>query len=168
MRRAGKILGDPTADESAMDQAIGTMMRVTSPPLPPKDFARRVMLAIQQAPPPEGRRSLAKPPTNVSRVAVLVAVAAVTAYGVIVTLGPVATRIFVRTIALSIQVSLRMLVSLNGVFELWSAVSTVRSAVAEAFTSPGMSIAVIAAALVAMLSLTALTRLLSSEQEPSQ
>lgn len=167
LRRALTTLGEPIADESAVDDAFKTLVHLVTPPAPQMGFLNRVMLAVRQAPLPEGRLVLAKPVLGL-RMAALVFLAAITAYVTVVASGPFVTRLFVRTIALFVYACRSILMSLKTGVELWGTYSRVHGAVAEGLTSPTVVIMLFATTLVAVLSLTALARLLPGEQESSQ
>lgn len=168
LRRAIATLDQPTADDDAIDGAFGAVVRAVTGPRPPKDFSRRTMLAVRRAPLPDRRVALRRSTVSAPLSVALAVVAAATAYGIVVTSTPVATRILVRTIALLLQACLSVLMSLTHLFDLWRVLSTIGTAVAEALSSSDIALALTATALVGVLSLTALARLLSSDQESSQ
>ena len=181
LRRALEILNQPDADEDAIDTAFETLVPLSSAPAPPQDFSRRVMLAVRQAPLAEGRVPLAKPVPDWPRVAgsparhprwgavaALGAAAAAVAGGAVALFGLSATPVLVAMVALFIGTGQWLLVSVTTGLRIWTATATAGAVLADALTSPQMAIVLAATMLVGVLSLTALTQLLSTQQELSR
>lgn len=180
LRRALEVLSQPDADEGAIDTAFEALAHLSSVPAPAHDFSRRVMLAVRQAPLAEGRVPLTKPLPDWPRVteplaghprwgavAALGAAAAV-AGGAVAIFGPSATRVLVAMVALLVGAGQWLLASVTAGLRIWDDTATAGAVLAEALTSPQMVISLAATILVGVLSLTALTQLLSSKQERSR
>ena len=181
LRRALEILSQPDADEDAIDTAFEMLVPLSSAPTPPQDFSRRVMLAVRQAGLAKGRVPLVKALPDWPRVAgsparhphwgavaALGAAAAAVAGGAVAIFGPSATPVLVATVALFIGTGQWLLASVTTGLRIWNATATAGAALADALTSPQMAIVLATATLVGVLSLTALTQLLSTKQEPSR
>ena len=180
LRRALDILKQSDGDQAAIDTAFETLVPLSSAPAPPRDFSRRVMLAVRQAPLAEGRVRLAKPLIKWSHVAGALArhprwgavaatgaAAVVVAGGAVATFGPFATPVLVAMVALLLGTGRWLLASLTTGLRIWNATATAGAALADALASPQVAIVLTATVLVGVLSLTALTRLLLTKQEPS-
>ena len=163
--RALAILERSDADEAAVDTAFETLVSGLAAPVPSRDFARRVTLAVRQAPLGEGRRPLARPMADWPRVAALAAAAAAVVWGSVAGIGPFGAYTLARIVEFFVRAGLSVLVSLNTVLRVWSAVLTVAAALTEALASPAVGLALTTTAMVSGLSLIALVRLLSTEQE---
>jgi hypothetical protein len=165
LNRALAVLERSDADEAAVDKAFETLVSSLAAPVPSGDFARRVTLAVRRAPLGEGRRPLARPLADWSRVAALAAAAAAVAWGVVAGIGPFGAYTLARIVEFFVRAGLSVLVSLSTALRVWDAVLTVAAALTESLASPAVGLALTATAMVSGLSLIALVRLLSTEQE---
>ena len=166
LTRALAVLERSDADEAAVDTAFETLVSgLADPPVPSRDFARRVTLAARQAPLGEGRHPLARPLADWFRGAALAAAAAAVVWGSVAGIGPFGAYTLARIVEFFVRAGLSVLVSLNTVLRVWSAVLTVAAALTEALASPAVGLALTTTAMVSGLSLIALVRLLSTEQE---
>jgi hypothetical protein len=163
--RALTILDRPDADEGAVDAAFDTLVSLSPSPAPSPGFARRVTLAVRKAPLGAGRRPLAEPLPDWSRVAALAVAAPAVAWGAVAAFGSLGAYILARIVEFFVQAGLSVLASLNTALRVWRAVVTVAAALADAIASPAVGTVLTATALVSGLSLIALVRLLSTEQE---
>ena len=168
LNRALTILNRPDADEGAVDAAFKTLVSLSPAPVPSTGFARRVTLAVHRAPLGEGRRPFAEPLPDWSRAAALAAAAAAAGWGAVAAFGPLGAYTLARIVEFFVRAGLWVLVSLNTALRVWRAIVTVAAAVADALASPAVGMMLTAIVLVSGLSLIALVRLLSTEQESSR
>jgi hypothetical protein len=168
LNRALTILDRPDADEGAVDGAFETLVSLTTAPAPSTGFTRRVMLAVRKAPLGEGRRPLAALLPNWARVAARAAAASAVLWGAVAVFGPLGAYTFARIVEFFVRAGLWVLVSLNTALRVWRAIVTVAAALADALASPAVGMMLTATALACGLSLIALVRLLSTEQESSR
>jgi hypothetical protein len=167
LNRAVSILTRPDADQGAVDAAFETLASVAPAPGPSRGFARRVTLAVRQAPLAEGRRPLARLLPDWFRVTARAAAAATVSWGALAVLGPFGAYAVARVVEFLVRAGLSILVSLNTLLRVGRAVVTVAAALAGAIASPPMTTVLTMTALVSGLGLIALIRLLSTEQESS-
>jgi len=165
LSRALSVLDQPDADEAAVDAAFRTVVSMSAPPRPSSDFARRVLMAARRAPLADGRRPLAGRPADWLGMAALAVAAAALAWGALAAAGVAGAPAVVRVVGFFVRGALWVLAPLGTVLRLWGSTVTLATALAEALASPPVVTAVTATALVSGLSLIALIRLLSTEQE---
>jgi hypothetical protein len=167
LNRALTILDRPAAEEGAVDAAFKTLMSLSPAPASSTGFARSVMLAVRKAPLGEGRRPFAEPLQDWSRVAAFAAAIAATLWGAVAAFGPLGAYTLARIVEFLVQAGLWVLVSLSTALRVWRAGVAVAAALADALASPAVGMMLTATVLVSGLSLIALVRLLSAEQESS-
>jgi hypothetical protein len=168
LRQALAILNKADADERALDWALDTLMQVSSVAAPPLDFSRRVMTAVGRTPLAEGRVPLGRPRAVWPRLAAFGASAAVVAGIAVATFGPRSAPMLAGMLTFAFRLGLSTLTSTTLILQLANATVTAGATLADTFTSPAVAIGLAATMLVGMLSLAALTHLLSATQESPQ
>lgn len=158
------LLQDADVTEAEADAAFHTLARRLPKPLPRASFAARVMYAVQQAPLPAGRVALISRPPRRLFVGIG-AMASVAALWVALLLAPVTLPIFARVFAFAVQASLLVIPPLTAGLDVWAVISTAAQTIAEALTLPEMLSALAVVTSVGVLSLGALARVISSQQE---
>ncbi len=166
LKGALTILERPDADERAVEEAFKTLTSALPLPPAPKDFARRVVRSVRRAPLPKGRRTLTKPLPPWGWLAMCAATAAA-GWAVVAVFGPFEAYAVAGVVQFFVRAGLSGLASLHAFVLLGRAAVTVSGALADALALPALSAALTGTALVGGLSLIALIRLLSREQESS-
>ena len=165
LNSALEVLDRPDAGEREVDAAFATIASGLSLPAPSTVFVRRVIDAVRDAPLAEGRRALGDPAPLWGRVAALAAGAAVALSLLALFFGPLWGYTLARFVGLIVRAEVSVLVSLSAAVRIARTAVVVSEAVASALASPPLSGVLLGTAVVGGLSLLALIRLLSREQE---
>jgi hypothetical protein len=164
LRRALAVLGRPDADEPEVGAAFRAVARAL-PSAAPAGFVRRSMRLVREAPLAQGRRPLAEPIPIWGRAAVAGAGALAVVWAAGAWVGVSWQAVLAGLIAFVVHAEVSLFASVNTLLRIGRTLLVVSEALAGALDSPPVSVALMLTAGVGGVSLLALVRLLSREQE---
>ena len=152
-------------DDIGIEEAFRTIAHQLPSSSPPVGFSRRVMTAVRRAPLPAGRQKLRAPSH-----AIITSLAGGAAAGVL-TIGWVTgllQTVIAEIFLVAVQAGVLAIRSVGFVLDLWRFIDRVARVLTTVLSSPEMLSVVGGAAVLSVLSLAALTHLVSSSQPVTQ
>jgi len=156
----------PQLDDAEIEAAFRTIGHQLPSSLPPAGFLRRVMTAARRAPLPAGRQKLRS-----SRRAIVAGLAGVAATAGVVTLVWVTELLQVliaQIFLVAVDVGVLAIRSVSFMLDVWRFLDRLAQVLTTVLSSPEMLSVVGAAAVLSVLSVTALAHLVSSSQTLTQ
>jgi len=149
-----------------IEEAFRTIAHQLPSSSPPVGFSRRVMTAVRRAPLPAGRQKLRAPSH-----AIITSLAGGAAAAGVLTIGWVTgllQTVIAEIFLVAVQAGVLAIRSVGFVLDLWRFIDRVARVLTTVLSSPEMLSVVGAAVVLSVLSLAALTHLVSSSQPVTQ
>jgi hypothetical protein len=165
LNRALAVLERSEGDEREIDAALSAIVRMLPAPAGSAGFVRRAMRSVREAPLAKERRPLAEPVPLWGRAAMGALGAAGSVWLAASSFGLAWENVLSRLVAFLVHAELSVLASANTALRVGRTLLVVSEALAGALGSPPLSLVLMVTAGVGGVSLLALVRLLSGEQE---
>jgi hypothetical protein len=158
---------DDSEEDRLLDASLIALVRSVEAPQPRSGFVARTLKAVRRAPLPPGRHALHHPLSTAVGWAALIAGVAGAAFGIAVSL-PFIAWAFAVLLAAGIRIGVWLIQFAGTGLALSTVFTTTGLAIARAAATTEGSAGLMLVALAGALSLSALRRLLFSEEEASQ